>query len=63
MDIIRPLFMMVSLILSNYLIVLLVLFVHVEIAIPPTLLGYTGSDVILPCELPNPGENKVKQMQ
>ena len=34
-----------------------------EIVIPPTVVGYTGSDVILPCNLCNPGGNNVKYMQ
>ena len=34
-----------------------------EIDIPPTVTGYTGSDVVLPCKLRNPGENIVSQMQ
>ena len=34
-----------------------------EIVIPPLVVGYTGSYVILPCKLPNPGVNELTQMQ
>ncbi|CAL8258447.1 unnamed protein product [Boreogadus saida] len=34
-----------------------------EIVIPAPVVGYTGSYVILPCKLPNPGVNKLTQMQ
>ncbi|XP_059920147.1 uncharacterized protein LOC132467080 [Gadus macrocephalus] len=34
-----------------------------EIVIPPPVVGYTGSYAILPCKLPNPGVNKLTQMQ